>query len=56
MNPQRQAHRGELDHPQEVLRPLVVSGDDASEVLELGEEALDQVALTIEPAVWPSWV
>jgi hypothetical protein len=37
-----------LDHSEEVGGELVVSGCDAAEVLELVEEALDEVALAIE--------
>ena len=43
-----QAHRGELDHGEEVVGELVVAGGDASEVLELAKEALDLVALSVE--------
>jgi hypothetical protein len=34
-----------LDHGEEVGGELVIAGSNAAEVLELGEEALDQVAL-----------
>lgn len=44
-----QPHRGELDHGEEVGGELVVAGSDASEVLKLGEEPLDQIALAVEP-------
>jgi hypothetical protein len=37
-----------LDHGEEVGRELVVSGGDTTEVLQLGEEVLDQVTLTVE--------
>ena len=37
-----------MDHREEVLSELVVTGGDAAEVLQLAEEALYQVALTIE--------
>jgi hypothetical protein len=43
-----QPHRGELDHGEEVGGELVVAGSDAAEVLQLREEALDQVALAVE--------
>ena len=43
-----QAHCSELDHSEEVCGELVVAGGDTAEVLQLGEEALDQVALAIE--------
>jgi hypothetical protein len=43
-----QPHRGELDHVEEVGGELVVAGSDAAEVLQLREEALDQVALAVE--------
>ena len=46
---QPQSHRGELDHGEEVLGQLVVTGGDTAEVLQLGEEALDEVPLAIEP-------
>jgi len=38
-----------LHHGKEVLRQLVVAGRDAAEVLELGEEALNQVPLAVQP-------
>src|SRR5262245_1995843 len=38
----------ELDHGEEVGGELVVAGSDAAEVLQLREEALDQVALAVE--------
>jgi len=38
-----------LDHSQEIPGELVVAGGDAAEVLELAEEALNEVALAIEP-------
>ena len=37
-----------MDHGEEILGEFVVSGGDPAEVLELAEEALDQVALAIE--------
>ena len=37
-----------MDHRKEVFGEFVVTGGDATEVLELAEEALDQVALAIE--------
>jgi hypothetical protein len=37
-----------LDHGKEVLGELVISGGDPAEVLELAEEALDQIAFAIE--------
>ncbi len=37
-----------MDHGEEVLGEFVVSGGDAAEVLDLAEEALDEVALAIE--------
>jgi uncharacterized protein len=37
-----------LDHGEEVGGELVVAGSDAAEVLQLREEALDQVALAVE--------
>lgn len=46
---QPQPHGGELDHREEVAGELVVTGGDAAEVLQLGEEALDEVALAVEP-------
>lgn len=39
-----------MDHGEEVLGQLVVTGGNPAEVLQLGEEALDQVPLTIEPS------
>ncbi len=38
-----------MDHGEEVLGQLIVAGSDPSEVLQLGEEALDQVLLAVEP-------
>lgn len=38
-----------MDHGEEVLGQLIVAGSDPAKVLQLGEEALDQVSLTIEP-------
>jgi len=47
-----------LGHGEEILRQLVVAGRDPPEVLQLGEEALDQVPLAIEPCAevpfWPT--
>ncbi|OWK22629.1 hypothetical protein AJ87_43155 [Rhizobium yanglingense] len=37
-----------MDHSEEVGRELVVAGGDPAEVLQLGEEALDQIALAIK--------
>ena len=42
---------GEGDGREEVSGEFVVSGCDTPEVLELVEEAFDQIALAIEPAV-----
>jgi hypothetical protein len=36
-----------LDHGEEVGGELVVAGSDAAEMLQFGEEALDQVALAV---------
>src|SRR5215831_16570978 len=44
-----QPHRSELDHSEEVGGELVVTGGDTAEVLQLGEEALDEVTLAVEP-------
>ena len=44
----RNSHYGELEESQECVSELVVSGGDATELLELVEEALDKVSLTIE--------
>ena len=44
-----QPHRGELYHGKEVGGELVVAGGDAAEVLQLGEEPLDQVSLAVKP-------
>jgi hypothetical protein len=38
-----------MDHCEEVGCELVVASRDAAEVLQLGEEPLDQVALAVEP-------
>jgi hypothetical protein len=38
-----------LDHSEEVRGELVISSGDATVVLQLGEEALDEVALAVEP-------
>jgi hypothetical protein len=37
-----------LGHGKEVLREFVIAGGDAPEVLELAEEALDQIAFAVE--------
>lgn len=39
-----------MDHGEAVLGQLVVTGGNPAEVLQLGEEALDQVPLAIEPS------
>jgi hypothetical protein len=44
-----QSHRGELDHGEKVGGELVVSGRNTAEVLQLGEEPLDEAALAVEP-------
>ena len=38
-----------MNHGEEVLRQFVIAGGNASEVFQLGEEALDQIALSVEP-------
>jgi hypothetical protein len=38
-----------LDHCEEVGSQLVVAGGDAAEVLQLGEEPLNQVSFAVEP-------
>ncbi|RAN31853.1 hypothetical protein HY11_06625 [Hyphomonas pacifica] len=38
-----------MGHGEEVFGQLIVAGCDPAEVLRLGEEALDQVALAIQP-------
>jgi hypothetical protein len=38
-----------LDHGEEVLSQFIVTGSDAAEMLQLGEEALDEVSLTVKP-------
>jgi hypothetical protein len=38
-----------LDHGEEVVGQLVVANGNAAEMLQPGEEALDEVALAIEP-------
>ena len=38
-----------MDHSEEVGGELVVTGGDTAEVLQLGEEALDEVTLAVEP-------
>ena len=51
--------RSESDHGEELVRQLVVAGNDAAEVHQLREEPLDQVALTVErlaEAVFPASV
>ena len=37
-----------MDHGKEVLGQFIVAGSDPAEVLQLGEEALDQVPLAVE--------
>ncbi len=39
-----------MDHGEEVLGQLIVAGSNTPEVLELGEEAFDQVPLAVEPS------
>jgi hypothetical protein len=46
-----QAGCGESDGGKEVARELVEAGGDAPGVLELAEEALDQVALPVDAAI-----
>jgi hypothetical protein len=55
INSQRQAHLGELNQGGEIGRAFVVAGGDLTEVLQLGEEALDDVALPGMPLAeaWP---
>jgi hypothetical protein len=36
-----------LDHGEEVFGEFVITGGDAAEVLELGEEPLDQIAFAV---------
>lgn len=50
INTEPQSHRGELDHGEEVFGQFVVAGGNPAEVLQLGEEALDQVPLAVEPS------
>jgi hypothetical protein len=38
-----------LDHSEEVGREFIIAGSDTAEVLQLGKEAFDQVALAVEP-------
>lgn len=46
-----QASRSQGEGAKEIARELVEAGGDASEVLELAEEALDQIALSVDAAV-----
>jgi hypothetical protein len=46
---QPQPQRGELDHGEKIGGELVIACGDAAEVLQLGEEPLDQIALAVEP-------
>ena len=39
-----------MDHGEEVLGQLIITGGHSAEVLQLGKEPLDQVALAIEPS------
>ena len=48
---QPQPQRGELDHGEKFGGELVIACGDAAEVLQLGEEPLDQIALAVEPLV-----
>ncbi len=43
-----------MDHGEEVLGKLVVTGGDPTEVFQLGEEPFDEVPLAVEPRaeVW----
>jgi hypothetical protein len=45
--PQQDADASELEEAEEVLGVALVAGDEAAEVLEPGEEALDLPALAI---------
>jgi hypothetical protein len=49
ISPQPQPQRGELDHSEKIGGEPVVACGDAAEVLQLGEEPLDQIALAVEP-------
>jgi len=49
--PEPEAGGGQSHGCQEVAGELVVAGGDATEVLELVEEALDEVALTVDGLV-----
>ncbi len=44
-----QPQRGELDQSEKIGGEPVVACGDAAEVLQLGEEPLDQIALAVEP-------
>ena len=46
---QPQPHRGELDHGEEIGGELVIASGNAAEVLQFGEEPLDQVAFAVQP-------
>lgn len=40
--------RGEIDHSEEAVAPLVASGGDSAVELKLSEHALDAIALLVE--------
>lgn len=46
---------GEMDGGEKVARGLVVAAGNGAELLEFGEEVLDQVARLVEVAVVTLW-
>jgi hypothetical protein len=48
ISPQPQPQRGELDHSEKIGGEPVIACGDTAEVLQLGEEAFDQVSLAVE--------
>lgn len=42
---------GKLDHAEEAVGKLVVSGGNGAVDLEMAEHALDPIALIVEPAI-----
>jgi hypothetical protein len=49
LSAQPQPRRGELYHGEKIGGELVLARGDAAEVLQLGQELLDQIALAVEP-------
>lgn len=46
---------GEMDHSEEAVGQLIVSGSDCAVNLELSEHALDAIALPVERPIMPDF-